>query len=89
MKQARVSSSIYFARPDSFLWREASVEVRLKLGRALAAQNTQEADIVIGVPDSGLPLAQGFSEASRIPLKLDLSGTGTPGVLLLNPKGFT
>lgn len=62
---------IYFARPDSCIDGEIVHETRKKAGALLAQQNKVDADIVIGVPDSGLSAAYGFSEYSKIPL-----GTG-------------
>lgn len=58
---------IYFARPDSLMNSESLYSYRLRLGRQLAAQSPIEADIVIGVPDSGIPAAIGFSQGSGIP----------------------
>ncbi|MGB7445226.1 MAG: amidophosphoribosyltransferase [Coleofasciculaceae cyanobacterium] len=58
---------IYFARPDSVMHDETLYSYRLRLGRQLAAESTPEADMVIAVPDSGIPAAIGFSRASGIP----------------------
>jgi amidophosphoribosyltransferase len=58
---------IYFARPDSWVNQESLYSYRMRLGKQLAAESAQDADIVIGVPDSGIPAAIGFSEASGIP----------------------
>lgn len=58
---------IYFARPDSIMHEESLYTYRLRLGRLLAAESYSDADIVIGVPDSGIPAAIGFSQASGIP----------------------
>ena len=58
---------IYFARPDSIIDGIDVYSVRHEAGRALYEQNPIEADIVIGVPDSGIPAAIGYSEISGIP----------------------
>ncbi|MEG4497157.1 amidophosphoribosyltransferase [Microcoleus sp. F10-C6] len=58
---------IYFARPDSQMEGESLYSYRLRIGRLLAAESPADADIVIGVPDSGIPAAIGFSQASGIP----------------------
>jgi amidophosphoribosyltransferase len=58
---------IYFARPDSQMEGESLYSYRLRIGRLLAAESPTDADIVIGVPDSGIPAAIGFSQASGIP----------------------
>ncbi|MCD2136504.1 amidophosphoribosyltransferase [Salinicoccus halitifaciens] len=58
---------IYFARADSEFRRTSTYRIRKELGRALADEMRQvDADIVIGVPDSSLAAAHGFSEASGI-----------------------
>lgn len=58
---------IYFARPDSTMNSESLYSYRLRLGRQLAQESTVEADMVMGVPDSGIPAAIGFSQTSGIP----------------------
>ncbi len=58
---------IYFSRPDSVVEEKTIYSYRKRLGHYLAKESAVEADIVIGVPDSGIPAAIGFSEASSIP----------------------
>ena len=58
---------VYFARPDSTLLGQTIHKARQRMGRALADQAPVEADITVPVPESGIPAAQGFSEASGIP----------------------
>lgn len=58
---------IYFARPDSVIENEVVHECRKRAGAFLAQQAPVDADIVIGVPDSGLSAAQGYAEYSGIP----------------------
>ena len=62
-----VFEMIYFARPDSLFHGESLYSYRRRIGRQLAKESLVEADLVIGVPDSGIPAAIGFSEASGIP----------------------
>jgi amidophosphoribosyltransferase len=57
---------IYFARPDSIMHGENLYTYRMRLGRQLAEESLVDADIVFGVPDSGIPAAIGFSQASGI-----------------------
>ena len=57
---------IYFARPDSVLYDCTLYEARRRMGAALAADTPVDADLVIGVPDSGVPGAVGFAQASGI-----------------------
>lgn len=58
---------IYFARPDSMIEGTSVYKARKIAGEALAKEHPVEADLVIGVPDSGLCAAIGYSEASGIP----------------------
>lgn len=62
-----VFEMIYFARPDSVMHNESLYSYRMRIGRQLARESVVEADIVIAVPDSGVPAAIGFSQASGIP----------------------
>jgi amidophosphoribosyltransferase len=57
---------IYFARPDSIMHDESLYTYRVRLGRQLAKESPVAADLVMGVPDSGIPAAIGFSQASGI-----------------------
>ena len=58
---------IYFARPDSSMQGEMLHDVRRRMGERLAAEAPADADVVIGVPDSGTPAAIGYANASGIP----------------------
>lgn len=58
---------IYFARPDSVVHNETLYRYRSRLGEQLAAEAPVDADLVMPVPDSGIPAAIGFSRASGIP----------------------
>lgn len=58
---------VYFARPDSMLEGESVHQVRQQAGRILAQEHPVEADMVCGVPDSGLDAALGYSMESGIP----------------------
>jgi amidophosphoribosyltransferase len=58
---------VYFARPDSTLLGQTIHKTRQRMGRRLADQAPVDADIVVPVPESGIPAAQGFSEVSGIP----------------------
>lgn len=57
---------IYFSRPDSMVNQETLYSYRMRIGRQLAKESPIDADLVIGVPDSGIPAAIGFSEESGI-----------------------
>lgn len=60
---------IYLARPDSYLLDHNIHHARRRMGEMLAAQAPVEADVVIGVPDSGTPAAIGYASASGIPFQ--------------------
>ncbi len=61
---------IYFARPDSVIDGVSVHEARLKMGEILSKEHPVDADIVVGVPDSGIDAAIGYSRASGIPYGL-------------------
>ncbi|WP_218081012.1 amidophosphoribosyltransferase [Anthocerotibacter panamensis] len=63
---------IYFARPDSEVHGESLYSYRVRLGRTLAQESPVEADLVIGVPDSGIPAAIGYANAMGLPYKQGL-----------------
>lgn len=57
---------VYFARPDTYLMGHQVHTARRRMGELLAQQSHVDADIVMGVPDSGVPAAEGFAKASGI-----------------------
>ncbi|MGB9710656.1 MAG: amidophosphoribosyltransferase [Thermodesulfovibrio sp.] len=78
---------IYFARPDSYIFDHICVNtVRKELGRQLARENPVEADIVIPVPDSGVPAALGYAEQSGIPFEFGLIRNHYVGRTFIEPK---
>ena len=66
-KSLCVFELVYFARPDSIVDGVSVYEFRRRCGAMLAAQRNIEADMVMAVPDSGVPAAIGYAEASGIP----------------------
>ncbi len=66
-KSLCVFEYLYIARPDSVIEGKSVHEARKQAGRFLAEQYKIDADIVVGVPDSGLDAAYGYAEASGIP----------------------
>lgn len=66
-KKLCIFEHIYFARPDSHIDGVSVHASRVRAGQILAAAHPAEADVVIGVPDSGLDAALGYSQASGIP----------------------
>ena len=77
---------IYFARPDSFLFGQTVASVRKTLGRQLAREAPVEADLVIPVPDSGVPAALGFAQESGIPFDHGLIRNHYVGRTFIEPK---
>lgn len=71
-KKTCVFEYIYFARPDSVVDGQSVHGARVNAGMILAREDDTEADIVVGVPDSGLDAALGYSRASGIPYGIGL-----------------
>lgn len=63
---------VYFARPDSVMNGKLVYEVRKNFGRQLAKEKKLDVDIIVPVPDTGMPVAIGYSEISKIPVELSL-----------------
>ncbi|HVW24278.1 MAG TPA: amidophosphoribosyltransferase [Polyangiaceae bacterium] len=77
---------VYFARPDSVLDGVSVYEARKNLGRALADEQPVDADVVIPVPDSGLPATIGYSERSKIPFEMGLVRSHYVGRTFIEPQ---
>ncbi|MBM4135856.1 MAG: amidophosphoribosyltransferase [Nitrospira sp.] len=78
---------IYFSRPDSNIFGGLNVnELRKEFGRQLAIEANTDADLVIPVPDSGVPAALGFSEKSKIPFEFGLIRNHYVGRTFIEPK---
>jgi amidophosphoribosyltransferase len=77
---------IYFARPDSIMGGTCIYEVRKALGRQLAMECPADADVIIPVPDSGVPAALGYSEASGIPFEMGLIRNHYVGRTFIEPQ---
>jgi amidophosphoribosyltransferase len=81
-----VFEQVYFARPDSVLFGESVYDVRKKLGIQLAKEAPAEADLVIAVPDSGVPAAIGFSQQSGIHYDVGLIRSHYVGRTFIEPQ---
>jgi len=77
---------IYFARPDSVVFGRNVYEVRKELGRQLAREQPADADLVIPVPDSGVPAARGYAEESGLPLDFGLIRNHYVGRTFIEPQ---
>ena len=76
---------IYFARPDSIIGGKNVYDCRKKMGKQLAKELKTDADIVIPVPDSGVPAALGYAEASNIPYNLGIIRNHYVGRTFIEP----
>jgi amidophosphoribosyltransferase len=81
-----VFEHIYFARPDSVLFGKSVYAARQDFGRQLARQQPVEADLVIPVPDSGVPAAIGYAEESGIPFAMGLVRSHYVGRTFIEPS---
>ena len=86
-KEARcIFEYIYFARPDSHIDGVSVYASRIKAGKFLAQDSPVEADLVVGVPDSGLVAAMGYSQQSGIPYGTAFHKNSYVGRTFIKPK---
>ena len=83
---ACIFEHIYFARPDSTIFGRSVYQSRKELGRTLAREAGVPADVVIPVPDSGVPAAIGFAEAAGIPFEMGLIRNHYVGRTFIEPR---
>ena len=76
---------IYFARPDSLINNKCAYEYRKNLGKELAIETDVEADLVVPVPDSGVPAALGYAEESKKKFELGLIRNHYVGRTFIEP----
>ena len=86
-KKTCIFEYIYFARPDSVIDGISVHSSRIKAGRILAKAHRVKADAVIGVPDSGLDAAIGYSKESGIPYSIGLIKNKYIGRTFISPDG--
>jgi amidophosphoribosyltransferase len=77
---------VYFARPDSKLGGRSVYETRKSLGRALALEHPVECDVVVPVPDSGVPAAIGYAAARNVPFEMGLMRSHYVGRTFIEPQ---
>ncbi|WP_131193798.1 amidophosphoribosyltransferase [Lichenihabitans psoromatis] len=77
---------IYFARPDSIVHGRSVYAVRKNMGAELARESPADADVVVPVPDSGVPAALGFAQASGIPFELGIVRNHYVGRTFIQPS---
>jgi len=77
---------IYFARPDSIIFGKQVYGVRKEFGRQLAREHAVDADVIIPIPDSGVPAAVGYAEESGIPFQVGLVRNHYVGRTFIEPQ---
>ena len=77
---------VYFSRPDSISDGKSIYEVRKNIGAELSRESPVEADYVVPVPDSGVPAALGFSQATGIPFELGIIRSHYVGRTFIQPS---
>ena len=77
---------VYFSRPDSVMGGQSVYEVRKRIGMELAKEAPADADLVIPVPDSGVPAAIGYAQQSGIPFELGIIRSHYVGRTFIQPS---
>ncbi|MGH1351441.1 MAG: amidophosphoribosyltransferase [Methyloligellaceae bacterium] len=77
---------IYFARPDSIVGGTSVYDIRKLMGTQLAIESGVEADVIVPIPDSGLPSAIGYSQQSGIPFELGIIRNHYVGRTFIEPE---
>jgi amidophosphoribosyltransferase len=77
---------VYFSRPDSIFDNHSVYAVRKEIGVQLAIESPVEADLVVPVPDSGVPAALGFAQRSGIPFELGIIRSHYVGRTFIQPS---
>ncbi len=76
---------IYFSRPDSMLGGRSIYDVRKAMGRELAKESAIDADVIVPIPDSGVPAAIGFAQETGIPFELGIIRNHYVGRTFIEP----
>ncbi len=84
--QQCIFEHVYFSRPDSIIFGRSVNQSREMLGRLLAKEHPVEADIVVPVPDSGVPAAVGYALESKIPFRMGLIRNHYIGRTFIEPS---
>ncbi len=77
---------VYFSRPDSVFGGRSVYEARKAIGEQLALEAPCDADLVVPVPDSGVPAAIGFAQASGVPFELGIIRSHYVGRTFIQPS---
>jgi amidophosphoribosyltransferase len=81
-----IFEQVYFSRPDSFIFGRSVNQSREGLGRLLAHEHPANADVVVPVPDSGVPAAIGYAIESKIPFRMGLIRNHYIGRTFIEPS---
>jgi len=86
-RQARpcIFEYVYFARPDSVVNGKSVYEVRKRMGRRLAQESPADIDVVVPVPDSGVPAALGFAQEAGVPFEMGIIRNHYVGRTFIQP----
>ena len=86
-QQARpcIFEYIYFSRPDSVLAGRSVYDVRKKMGKQLATESPCDVDVVVPIPDSGVPAALGFAQKLNVPFELGIIRNHYVGRTFIEP----
>ena len=77
---------IYFSRPDSVVGGRTVYDIRKQMGVQLAREAPARADVIVPIPDSGVPAAIGFSQESRVPFELGIIRNHYVGRTFIEPE---
>ncbi len=88
MRPARpcIFEYIYFARPDSIVGGQTVYDIRKRMGVELAREAVPAADVIVPIPDSGVPAAIGFSQQSGVPFELGIIRNHYVGRTFIEPE---
>jgi amidophosphoribosyltransferase len=85
-QSACIFEHVYFSRPDSFVFGRSVNDSREALGRQLAREAPVDADIIVAVPDSGVPAAIGYAGESGLPFRVGLIRSHYVGRTFIEPE---
>ena len=85
-QQACIFELVYFARPNTQIFQSGVYNARTQMGRTLAREAPVEADVVVPVPDSGVPAATGYAEESGLPFRHGLLRSHYVGRTFIEPE---
>ncbi len=77
---------VYFSRPDSVVNGRSVYDVRKRMGAQLASEHPREADVIVPVPDSGVPAALGYAQASGLPFEMGIIRSHYLGRTFIQPS---